>query len=439
MKTINHPPSIISIDTSKCVERYDAYVYKYTNIIDGRWYVGWHTGMFDGTYWHSSKDKEFLKVFSGSKPTLTLEILSTGLIIDMKNLESKILTEQKVRKNPLSYNGAGSPTGSKESIDIEKCYRFVDFLKQKIKNGEIQEEDFDNVKDLPKLQVRGKGENNDHIGRIRDGMRETGLEKQNPVLIWEESEPKTEKDMVGNGSHTIKAIDGLININLIKTVRISKQVINDWDLNLSEMRYIGNLLNPRAEVPTLETDEDDAIKILIGEKERGNAISGDTDYGVRLISHLGFKRPTNIVKKAEKLYTQRIRAKSGQKIAQYDKNHMDNLKQLDRKADSLRNDHTIVIAMGTAIPSKIIRAIFEAVNDKKAYPNRYAVELVYFHNADSSKEKWDNGEHASIKSTIRGVFKEMKPIKYKDINGNIVKMERTFQTHEMPHTQADIS
>jgi len=33
----------------------------------------------------------------------------------------------------------------------------------------------------------------------------------------------------------------------------------------------------------------------------------------------------------------------------------------------------------------------------------------------------------------------MKPIKYKDINGNIVKMERTFQTHEMPHTQADIS
>jgi len=132
--------------------------------------------------------------------------------------------------------------------------------------------------------------------------------------------------MVGNGSHTIKAIDGLININLIKTVRISKQVINDWDLNLSEMRYIGNLLNPRAEVPTLETDEDDAIKILIGEKERGNAISGDTDYGVRLISHLGFKRPTNIVKKAEKLYTQRIRAKSGQKIAQYDKNHMDNLK-----------------------------------------------------------------------------------------------------------------
>tara|TARA_B100000524_G_C23630543_1_gene362970 strand:+ start:52 stop:1371 length:1320 start_codon:yes stop_codon:yes gene_type:complete len=439
MITIKHPPSIISIDHTICIGKYSAYVYKYTNTTNGKWYVGYHIGQFDGSYWHSSQNDEFKKVFSGSKPVLTLEILSIGLIIDMKNLESKILTEQKVKKNPLSYNGAGSPTGSKEPIDIEKCHSFVKFYKQKIKNGETQEEIFEFIRDLPRLQIRRKGESSEHINRIRDGMRETGLEKQNPVLIWEDSKPKTGEDMVGNGSHTIKAISGLPNINLIKTVRITKEEIEEWGINLDEMKYIGGLLNPREEVPKLESDKDDAIKQLIEQKEKGIAISGNTDYGVRLIKGMGFKRPTSIVKEAEKLYTAQIRAKGGQKIAQYDKKHPENLKKLQRKADSLRNDHTIVIEMGTAIPSKIYRAILEALNDKESYPKHHSIQLVYFHNADDNKDKWDGGEHAALIKTIKGILKDMKPVEFLDDNKNKITLERTFQTHEMPHTESDIS
>ena len=75
--------------------------------------------MFDGTYWHSSKNQEFIKVFGGLQPILKLEILHVGLIIDMKNTESKILTDQKAKSNPLSYNNAGAPTGNKEPVDIE--------------------------------------------------------------------------------------------------------------------------------------------------------------------------------------------------------------------------------------------------------------------------------------------------------------------------------
>ena len=59
---------------------------------------------------------------------------------------------EKVRKNPLSYNQAGAPTGSKEPIDIEKCHGFVEFLKNKIRNGEIQEEKFDDIKKLKRLE-----------------------------------------------------------------------------------------------------------------------------------------------------------------------------------------------------------------------------------------------------------------------------------------------
>ena len=178
----------------------------------------------------------------------------------------------------------------------------------------------------------------------------------------------------------------------IRDRRITKEEIEEWGINLDEMKYIGGLLNPREEVPKLESDKDDAIKQLIEQKEKGIAISGNTDYGVRLIKGMGFKRPTSIVKEAEKLYTAQIRAKGGQKIAQYDKKHPENLKKLQRKADSLRNDHTIVIEMGTAIPSKIYRAILEALNDKESYPKHHSIQLVYFHNADDNKDKWDGGE-----------------------------------------------
>ena len=54
-------------------------------------------------------------------------------------------------------------------------------------------------------------------------------------------------------------------------------------------------------------------------------------------------------------------------------------------------------------------------------------------------EKWDGGEHASVKRIVRVVLEEMGPLEIKDENGNKVNMERTFHTHGMPHTQSDIS
>ena len=56
------PESILNIDHTILDgdDTYEAYVYKYTNTINGRMYIGSRKGLFDGTYWHSSKNKEFL-------------------------------------------------------------------------------------------------------------------------------------------------------------------------------------------------------------------------------------------------------------------------------------------------------------------------------------------------------------------------------------------
>ena len=440
---MEHPPSIISIDNSVLngVGLYDAYVYSFTHYKTGEIYIGSKLGMFDGTYWHSSLNTKFCRLFSGSEPLFYYKIINYGLYIDMQNLESKLQSEVNAKSNPLYYNNAVAPTGNRELINIENCKKIVDYVNDKIENDEIQEEPFESIDVLEIVQVRYAAEDFSHLSRIKDGLREAGLKNQKPVVIWE-GMGTDDGDLVGAGNHTIKAIGGVPNITTIKTVRIPKEVSEEYNMNMDGIRYCGNLFNPRQNVAKLETAEEDAIKTLISLREKGTDISGDkTTYGKDLVRGLGFKgrQPAAIVAKAEKLYKSKILAKSGQKIAKYDTAHPENLKELDRKADSLRNDHTIVVKAGTAIPSKMIRAIMEAVTDTKTYPNHYAIELVFFHNADSSKEKWDNGEHSNVKRLIRDTLKMFGPVKYKDENGNMIDVERTFNTHGMDHYQSDIS
>ena len=100
---MEHPPSIISIDNSVLngVGLYDAYVYSFTHYKTGEIYIGSKLGMFDGTYWHSSLNTKFCRLFSGSEPLFYYKIINYGLYIDMQNLESKLQSEVNAKSNPL--------------------------------------------------------------------------------------------------------------------------------------------------------------------------------------------------------------------------------------------------------------------------------------------------------------------------------------------------
>ena len=441
MASIKHPPSIISIDTTVCVGRYAAYVYKYTNILNNKWYVGWHRGMFDGTYWHSSKNQEFIKVFGGLQPILKLEILHVGLIIDMKNTESKILTDQKAKSNPLSYNNAGAPTGNKEPVDIKKCQQIVTLIHEMIANGEHNEEDLSIISALDTVQVRVEAENKDHIGRIKEGIVETGLEFQTPVLVWEGQSPKTEDgDLRGDGNHTVKALEDLKNFNTIKVLRMSREFAEEWDLNIHEIRYIGNLMNPRQVQVKLENVEEDAIKGLTTFLESGIVIDPEkTEYGKNYVKGMGFKgrKPAAICKKAMERYAARILAKSGLKIAKYDNHHPENLKSLERKANEYRSPTSVVITYNTSFGSKILREVMEYANDPN-YSDRYQFHLVGYHNSDSNRNVWDSREKVALNKLINGIFSKMEPIVVNE-NGYEVKVARKFIIHEMEHYEADVS
>ena len=46
---------------------------------------------------------------------------------------------------------------------------------------------------------------------------------------------------------------------------------------------------------------------------------------------------------------------------------------------------------------------------------------------------------SNVKRLIRDTLKMFGPVKYKDENGNMIDVERTFNTHGMDHYQSDIS
>ena len=436
------PPSILHIDHTIVdgVDSYEAYVYKYTNTINGRMYIGSRKGLFDGTYWHSSKNTEFLRVFSGPDPVLNLQIINFGFYLDMQNLENQLQSEVNARSNPLYYNDAVAPTGNKQPIDIEKCKQVVEYINDRIENGEYGLEDKEEVSKLERLQIR-KEDDSKHIADIRDRMRETGLKDSNPVIIWEGCGVIVKgNDLMGDGNHTLRALEPLKNITQIKTLRIPKEFIEEWDLNYHELEYIGGLLNPIAKIPTKDHGEEDAIKKLVTLMQEGVVLDGDrTTYGKDLLKGYGFtsRKATAILKKAKDKHKELYRSQRGEKIARYDKDHKSNLKKLEIRADSLRNNHTIVVTGCTAYLSKIWREISECLIDE-TYKDRYSIELVYFHNTDDNKDKWENGEHAALKRIVNGMLKLMGPIKIKD-GKNIIEMERTFNTHPMDHVESDVT
>ena len=83
---------------------YEAYLYQYTNLVDGKAYVGIHKGSVDDPYNHSSTNEEFQKVFATSKSQLKFEVIEYGDYVTIQNAEYNILKKVNARTNPMYYN-----------------------------------------------------------------------------------------------------------------------------------------------------------------------------------------------------------------------------------------------------------------------------------------------------------------------------------------------
>ena len=88
------------------------FVYKWTNTINGKWYIGSHKGTIDDGYRHSSKVMESAERKYG-KATFIRKIIYQGKYF--RETEAKYLHKYDAANNPMSYNrsnlsGANSHT-----------------------------------------------------------------------------------------------------------------------------------------------------------------------------------------------------------------------------------------------------------------------------------------------------------------------------------------
>tara|TARA_R110002167_G_scaffold364798_1_gene587442 strand:+ start:689 stop:1930 length:1242 start_codon:yes stop_codon:yes gene_type:complete len=237
---------------------YEGYLYKFTNLDDGKMYVGIHKGAVDDPYNHSSENVEFQKVFVDSEAKLSYEVLSYGDYIQMQNDEHRILKQVDARTNPMYYNKSnGFPQFAEP--DIENCK----FVNSQIDSGVFptKKEDIELHTKMSALQVRFE-----HIPALQRTIKEKiddargNTDACNPVLVWE-GRGENGEDLRGDGNHTVLGAGQSKHAVDIPVMRIPYAF--HCDLTDEELRFIGNLRNKKPVITKEYTSTEDGIKYVL--------------------------------------------------------------------------------------------------------------------------------------------------------------------------------
>lgn len=434
-KTMQKPDSIILIDSSILdgVVSYDAYVYEYTNVRNGKKYVGYHKGQFDGSYWHSSKNKEFIEVFSGMIEALTLKIINYGSKEDMMNLEHEILKENDAVNNDKYYNGSNAATAYRKGIRPDICQDALSVILEL----DITLEDKNELLKISRGQVRYVGELPSHVLEIRQRVKDKGdIAKTEPITIFEGANDGN--DLIGDGNHTLRAIEPLGNVPKAKVRRVTKEIIEAYSLTRNEMEYIGNLLNKKPETIKLAVSKEDAVKIVLAEHE-DNQIVINSDYTKSLLAPLGFTKDQqkSIIQKAKKQAADKAFSIRGLKIANYTKKtHPDNHKKVVDRCQELTTSQSICVSGCSGNVKTILQSVIEQLGTPAA-KNRYILNLLIYHNSEENEEKWNNKNQSYITKTINNFLKITEPVKLGK-GANEKSIQRKLSIHLMDHLVPDV-
>lgn len=259
---VNIPASIkeSEIDIGNPPGEYEAFIYEFTNLHNGKKYIGSHKGKIGDGYWHSSESEEFNKVFSSETEVLQYKILRYGSWSFVQSMETRLLRIVDASKNSLYYNrNKGMKTSTKGTPpDVV----LVNELVTKIENKDGLVVTYEKTKDvakLKKLQVRFE-EDKDHRREIKERINDAGnTSKCSPVVVYE-GRGKHGEDIVGDGNHTILGALDSKHGAIIPIVRIPKNVHEIY--TDEELNAVGNLLNKKPDVVKKPVTINDAVKQL---------------------------------------------------------------------------------------------------------------------------------------------------------------------------------
>ena len=442
------PDSIVSVNNDVLVgiSSYDAFVYEYTNIENGKKYVGSHLGTLGDGYWHSSRNLEFIDLFSGMSPIFEYKILGVGSFDEMKNLEAKIHKDNEVVSNKMYYNLAAAGSAFKVPVrqDLIK-----DFVFPKVDKGDFNISELWNKSDLldrgpnskiTALQVRY--EDNPLIIEIRHLIKQKGDTSDcSRILLVELGNGRY---MIIDGNSTLLAVSTIDFATKLRVAIIPKTFMDHYEINLDELRYLGQLMNPESEIIKTPTSTNDLIKTLQSfYVESDRKIKFNSDYCLNYIYSVlkcSPQKAGSIAKKAKKDYQTKAKLKSGSKVIDYNpKRNPLNHKKVVKRAEELSDDkgRVIVVHGGTGAPKTLSLKIWDAILDN---PNALRFVAVIHHDSDEVYEKWESDYRDVVRNRVTKTLKSMKPLDGV-IDEHGVKrdgVERTFRFEEMPHEESDI-
>ena len=260
-------------------ESHDAMLYKITITIGRKimHYIGYHGRSkknplepllddFPVKYIHSSKNPELIADFANPDSTIVYGIMASGTIQEMKQLEYKELTKVDAVNNVHYYNKSNGGGKGVKKIVTNSCRQLLNEICTKIKNNTYKTVYIlkDELKTIPRVQVRMDKIDRDHVNELKEIMYKNGSETFIAhALLYNNGKRK----LIG-GIHTT---EGIIQVNTAQGLSVMDIPEEDFKLlNESALHELGLRLNKGPAIRQKENSNDDiANQILMKIKDFG--------------------------------------------------------------------------------------------------------------------------------------------------------------------------
>ena len=376
-------PSVKEVNIKPIPKTYEAFIYKWTNLKNGRKYLGSHKGTVGDGYRDTSSNIDFKRDRANSKSEFKYEILEYGDWEQIKNKEPAILKSVKAKDEDEWYNKHNG-SGGKQDYRQDK----IKELFNQINSGvfPVQIEPIDNIYGLDKLQVREEQLDTSHVRDIKERLDDVAgnTDLCEPVLIYEAR--KKGADVIGNGNHTVTAVYQCKDAFDIPTMRLPFEVNNEYS-NI-ELRAVSNLMNKKDDVVRKSVNTKDAEKHLISVYLNSD-LPANHPSNIEWLDNMGFtKNQINrtIVPNAEDAIEEKRLELANQIFIKYDSNSP-YYERLEDTVNELKDSETFAYAYSSEfVKLNEIQKKFRLAKQLK--PKLKHIRIVIHHPKPSSVDKW---------------------------------------------------
>tara|TARA_R100000005_G_C4977763_1_gene188544 strand:- start:89 stop:1411 length:1323 start_codon:yes stop_codon:yes gene_type:complete len=237
---------------------YDAYLYQYTNLDNGKIYVGIHKGDYNDGYTNSSTNEEFNEALANPNSNFRYEVKEYGSYSLMTVRENDILSIGRSLNKDMYYNKTnGAPQFKVPDFDA------VDLLINKVKTGHypVTQMSREDLQELQFIQVRTE-EHSELKKDIAQSIDEAAgdTSKCEPIVIFE-GRGLHGDDIGGDGNHTHQG--GMLSKKMRSMPVIVVPFKDNKHYSNVELRTFSNEMNSPQEVHKNPASKEDLKKQLL--------------------------------------------------------------------------------------------------------------------------------------------------------------------------------